>query len=248
MKPIVIGNWKAYVSSVKEGYALIKGIEKKLARRLSATVVVCPPAPLLGVLRTKYGGKRILFGAQDVSVLDDTPTGDIRPGVIKDVGAKYVIIGHADRRKSGDTDEVVRDKIKAALSEKLIPVVCVGEEVRDAEGAYLSVLEKSILDSFDGISELELKKIIIAYEPVWAIGAPMPPSPRTIQETLIFIRKTLAMKYPRALALKIPILYGGAVDDTNADGLIQDSGASGFLIGRASAHPEAFATIVNAWK
>lgn len=247
MRPLIVGNWKTYISSLKEAKKLVKDIEKGLPRRLTAEVVLCPPAPFIGPLALGYGGKRILFGAQDVSFDDGAPTGDIMPEVLKDVGARYAIVGHAERRRDGDSSDIVAEKIRAALAARIRPIVCFGERERDRDGAYFLELERDIVESLAGIPEEGVKKIIFAYEPVWAIGAPMPPSAREIQETLIFIRKTLALRYPRALALKTRILYGGAVDADSAPDLIEHSGAAGFLVGRASAHPDAFVGIIRAW-
>ncbi|PIR85138.1 triose-phosphate isomerase [Candidatus Kaiserbacteria bacterium CG10_big_fil_rev_8_21_14_0_10_45_20] len=248
MKPIIVGNWKTYVSSQKDAKKLFKAIDKNLPRTVRSEVVVCPPAPLIQPLRASYVGKRISFGAQDVSFEDGTPTGDIMPTVLKDVGAQYVIIGHADKRRDGDSDLIVGEKINAALDKGLRPIVSFGEQVRDKEGIYLSDLEQSIRGSLFNLTESALKKVIIAYEPVWAIGATVTPSAREIQETNIFIRKTLATKYSRGVALKARIIYGGSVDDTNADELIADADISGFLLGRASVDAEVFTTIVKAWQ
>lgn len=247
MRPLIVGNWKTYITSLKEAKKLLKDVQKGLPRKLSTDVVLCPPSPFIGPLALSYTGTRIAFGAQDVSFDDGAPTGDVLPAVLKDVGAQYVIIGHAERRRDGDSNSMVSEKIAASLLSRLKPIVCFGEKERDRDGAYLSELERDIIESLHGMSEADMKKIIFAYEPVWAIGASSPPSAREIQETLIFIRKTLALRYPRALALKARILYGGSVDASNAPELIEHAGTSGFLVGRASAHADAFVDIIKAW-
>jgi triosephosphate isomerase len=245
-RPFIIGNWKTYISSLKAATALLKNIEKGLPRQMKAEVIVCPPSPFIAPLRERYSGKRIAFGAQDVSYDDGAPTGDVRAEVLTEVGATHVIIGHAERRRDGDTDEIVSKKLAAALEARLTPIVCFGEKVRDREGAYLSELEASITASLAGISEPLLKKVIIAYEPVWAIGAAEPPSPREIREIIIFIRKVIASRFSRELALKATIIYGGAVNEANVRELIEGSGAGGFLLGRASIEAGAFTEIVRA--
>ena len=244
-KTYVIGNWKNYVTSLKEGKKLFKDIEKKLPRTLKANVVVCPPALLIHPLSSSYSGKRISFGAQDVFFESGAHTGETTVALAKDVGATYTIAGHAERRAQGETDEIVAREVGAALDARMTPVVTFGEEERDKDGHYLKALQETILASLALVDAKSLKKVLLAYEPVWAIGAPLPPNARAIRETIIFIRKTLAQKYSKADALKVPILYGGAVNVESADDLIQHSGASGFLLGRASVHADTFVEIVH---
>ena len=247
-KPLVVGNWKNYVSSLKEGKKLVKDIEKKLPRDLKAEVVLCPPFTLLGELSRDYRGSRISFGAQNVFYETGAHTGEVSAELIKDTKAKYVIVGHAERRAQGETDDIVAKKVGAALDTKLTPVVAVGESERDKDGHYLKELEESVLASLSLVGPEALKKIVIAYEPVWAIGAPLPPNGRTIRETIIFIRKVLATRYPRNDVLKVRIIYGGAVGEETVDELVAESGANGFLPGRASVDADSFIAIVQAWK
>lgn len=246
-KALIVGNWKAYVTSLKDAKKLLKDIERGLSKTLKAEVVVCPPNAFLGVLRSTYGGKRISFGAQDAFYENGAHTGETTTSMLRDLKISYVIVGHAERRARGETDEIVAKKVGAVLDAKLTPLMCVGETERDKDGHYLALLEKSILDSLALVDEVALKKVVIAYEPVWAIGAPLPPSARTIRETIIFIRKTLAQKYSREVALKVKILYGGAVSAETAPDLIENSSAQGFLLGRASVDAFAFSSILSAW-
>ena len=212
---------------------------------MKASVVMCPPHTLLESLSGSYRGKRISFGAQDMHHEDGAHTGEVSPHLVKDAGCRYVIVGHAERRKKGEDDEYVSKKVGAALDSRLTPIVAVGEIERDRDGRYLDELSSMVLQSLSLVSEKTLKKIIIAYEPVWAIGAPLAPDARTIRETIIFIRKTLATKFPKADALKVPILYGGAVNSSTAGELLEHAGINGFLLGRASVDATEFTDIVR---
>lgn len=244
-KHLIVGNWKSYVNSLKEGKRLFKEIEKKLPKNLKAGVVVCPPLPLLGELARAYHGSRIAFGAQDAFYEPGAHTGEVSMELVKDAKAAHIILGHAERRARGETDEVVAKKVGAALDLKLTPIVCIGEAARDRDGHYLASLAESTLASLALVEPQSLKKIVLAYEPVFAIGAPLPLPARAVRESLIFIRKTLASRFDRADALKVRILYGGAVAEDSAAELIASSGADGFLLGRASASADAFTSIVS---
>jgi len=246
-KPLVVGNWKSYVNSLKEAKQLLHALEKSMPREARAGAVLCPPFPLLDTLARNYRGTCFSFGAQDAFYESGAHTGEVSMALVKDAKAKYVILGHAERRARGDTDMIVAKKTGAALDARLTPIVCVGELARDKEGHYLAELEQSVLASLEYVGPQSFKKIVIAYEPVWAIGAPLPPSARVIRETVIFIRKALAQRFDRADVLKARILYGGAVNGDSVAGLISESCADGFLLGRASVDAEAFAGIIRAY-
>lgn len=244
--PMFVGNWKSFVSSPKQGVALLKAIDKKLPRALKGTVVVCPPAPILAYVRSAYGGKRIHFGTQDISEFEPgAHTGETAALLAKESGAGFTIIGHAERREQGETDERVSRKVRAALDAKLTPIVCVGELERDRDGHYFALIEKTVSASLARITAAEAARVVIAYEPVWAIGASSAPEPRTIAEAIVYIRKTLATLFGREVALKVKILYGGAVDAQNAVQVLTEGHAHGFLIGRASVSADAFADIIR---
>lgn len=247
-KALVVGNWKAYITSQKDAKKLFKDIEKALPRKISAEVVLCPPHVFIDSLASAYRGERISFGAQDAHFEEGAATGAVPAQALKSVGVKYVIVGHAERRNMGETDEIVAKKIGAVLDSKLTPILCVGESARDREGSYWGELEKSIQASLASAQEKDMRRLVIAYEPVWAIGAPVPPPARTVREAIIFIRKVLADLFGREVALKACILYGGAVDAESAVELAEESGANGFLLGRASVDAEAFSRIVSVFQ
>lgn len=235
------------MASPKDAVALLKEVDKKLPRGMSASVVVCPPMSLLAYLRSVYKGSRITLGAQDVSVLPlGAHTGEASAELMRASGAAYTIIGHAERRAQGESSTVVAQKVRVALDAKLTPIVCVGESERDRGAEYLSQIETQLIDSLRTLEPADLKKVIIAYEPVWAIGAPVAPGPRVVSEAVLYIRKLLIQHFSREDALKVKILYGGAVDVENAAVLLTEGNAQGFLVGRASVDATHFAGIIRA--
>lgn len=246
-KALIVGNWKAYVASPKEGLALIKAIDTKLPRGMESTVVVCPPALLAAHLRASYRGSRIAFGAQDVSLTGvGAHTGETAAALLVAAGLSYTIVGHAERRGAGETNEVVARKARLALDARLTPIICVGETERDHSAGYLSAIETMLLESTRTLDAALLKRVVVAYEPVWAIGAPQAPSPRVVSESVLYIRKLLMQAFGREAGQKVRILYGGAVDETNARALLTEGNAQGFLVGRASVDALHFAGIIRA--
>jgi triosephosphate isomerase (TIM) len=243
-RTIIVGNWKSYVTSFALAKKLFKEIELHLPKKTSADIVVCPPHLFIDYLADSYQGTRISFGAQDAHFETGAATGTVSAPALKSIGVTHVICGHTERRAMGETDDIVSKKIGAVLDEKMIPIVCLGETKRDREGNYLEELEATIKGSLARIQEKDMKKIILAYEPVWAIGAPLAPDARIVRETIIFIRKVLADLFDREVALKTRIIYGGAVDTDTAEDLLANSGAHGFLLGRASVDAERFTKII----
>ncbi len=249
MKSLVVGNWKLYINSIAEGKKLLRGIDKGLPRGMKAEVVVCPQIPLAVALRAGYGGKRITFGTQDAFTEESgAHTGEASPRALVNSGLEYVIIGHAERRLLGDTDEIVAKKAAAGLAAGLRAIVCVGELERDQEGGHFAHLAKNVKQSLARIELSDVSRLTIAYDPLWAIGNAEPPSPRIVAEAVMFIRKTLAELWGREKALKVRIIYGGSVNAESAEGFVKTGGVQGFLIGRASVDPQEFTTIIRAWK
>lgn len=246
-KALVVGNWKAYVTSPKDGLELLKAVDKKLPRGMTSTVVVCPSFPLLAHLRASYRGSRIVLGAQDVSVFGaGAHTGETPADTLRASGAEYVVVGHAERRARGETSADVAQKLRAALDTKLVPVLCIGESMRDKSAEYLTVIETMLTESVKTLEPGDLKRLVIAYEPLWAIGAPVAPGPRVVSEAILYIRKLLIQLFGRDAAMKVKILYGGAVDQDRALSLLTEGNAQGFLVGRASVDPQNFTGIIRA--
>lgn len=233
---------------MRDGKNLLRAIDKKFPRGAKALVAVCPQVSLAAGLRAEYGGRRIAFGTQDVSYNTEGPhTGSVSPLSLKNSGLEYVIVGHAEMRALGDTDEIVSKKAAAALAAKLHPIICVGEPTRDAEGGHFSYLAKEVVASLSRIESMYAPRLTIAYDPRWAIGEPDPPPPRVVSEAIIFIRKTLAEMWGREMALKTRIIYGGSVDVEHAKALVMQGHVQGFLVGRASDHAESFTSIIRAF-
>jgi triosephosphate isomerase len=245
-KKLVVGNWKMNPSTLEEASRLIKGIERKIPK--GVTAVACPPSVYLSSL-TKRGKKSSLaFGVQNLFYESAGAfTGEISAKMAWSAGADYSIVGHSERRAAGESNDVVSKKIVASVKTGLMTILCIGEKERDVHGHYLSYLKAQILESIEGLSAAGVAKLIIAYEPVWAIGAQSKGAMevRDLHETTLFIKKVLHEKFGKK-ALAIPLLYGGSVDPANASALITDGKVDGFLVGRDSLKPESFLKILNA--
>ncbi|HPB60422.1 MAG TPA: triose-phosphate isomerase, partial [Candidatus Paceibacterota bacterium] len=193
-KKIIIGNWKMNPVSRKEAREIVNGIKKTVASIRKTAVVLCPPVIYLENLIGKKSGK-ILFGAQDVYWEEKgAHTGNISPVMLKEAGADYVIVGHSERRASGEGGETINRKIKAAMKAGLKVILCVGEKDRDSHGHYLKVLETQLKEALIKIPPRLADKLVIAYEPVWAIGkdATGVETPDGFMHNAIFIRKILS--------------------------------------------------------
>ncbi len=161
---------------------------------------------------------------------------------------KYVILGHSERRRDGETNEVVAKKVVTALTSHLVPIVCIGERERDEKGSHFAFLEEQITASLKGIGKARAKNLVIAYEPLWAIGRTYKAAldPYALHETTIFIRKILAKMFGRAIGMSIKILYGGSVESGNVAELMKGTGIAGYLIGHASLDPEELRALIKA--
>lgn len=246
-KKIIIGNWKMNPVSRKEAQEIVNGVKKTAVNLRKTTVVLCPPVIYLENLIGKKSGK-VLFGAQDVYWEEKgAHTGNISPLMLKEAGADYVIIGHSERRAGGEDGEVINRKIKAAMKADLKVVLCVGEKERDAHGQYLKVLEAQIKAALAKMPPRLVDKLIIAYEPVWAIGkdATGVETPDGFMHNAIYIRKVLSKVINKKQAMNVPILYGGSADAKNAGSFLVAGEADGLLVGRASLSAKDFGEILK---
>jgi triosephosphate isomerase len=248
MKSLIVGNWKLYIPDLAAGKKLLRAIDRSFPRGVKADVVICPPVALAVALRAAYGGKRIAFGTQNASFdADGAHTGDISPTSLSRSGIEYVILGHVEQRRKGETDEDVAKKAAAALAAGLKPIICVGEHVRDKDGGHFAFLQKNVKESLARIVPTDSSRVVIAYDPLWAIGNAEAPSPGIIREAATYVRKTLAEMWGRERALKTRIIYGGSVNAESAALIAKDSGVQGLLPGRASANSEEFTDIIKAF-
>lgn len=236
---LVVANWKLHPKTLKEAEKLLSSY--KLPRGMS--VVVAPPSLFLQPLRKGHKGK-IAFGVQNIFFeKEGSFTGEISGGMAKDVGASYALIGHAERRALGESDEEIAKKAGAAVRAGLTAILCVGERERDEHGFYLNRLKEQLERGLAEISPALLKNVIIAYEPLWAIGASVAISPRDLQETALYLRKILHALY-KDKGLSVPVLYGGSVSAENAAAFVEEGDVNGLLVGRESLKSGSFNAIL----
>ncbi len=245
---LIIGNWKMFPSSPKEAKSIFNGIKKGVRGVTHAKVIVCPPALFISTLIAIKAKAKISIGGQNSSFEDEgAHTGETSPRALALIGATHVILGHSERRAMGETNKEVSAKVVAAIRNKLTVVLCVGEKARDEHGAYFNEVAMQLHSSLEGFPKNEFKRLVIAYEPIWAIGAKAKraATPSDCREMSILIRRELTEYFGKKVAFTIPILYGGSVDDRNAEGFLKEGEADGLLVGRISLDPEKFSTIIH---
>ncbi len=242
-KTIVAGNWKMNASKESVN-KLVLGILSGMDN-VSSKVVICAPFPYLSQVEALISHSQVSLGAQNLNInTSGAFTGEVSADMIKDFGAQHVIVGHSERRSLyGETNTIVAEKVKAALDSDLIPLFCVGETLEQREaGETESVLADQINTVVDLVGIAAFLKIVVAYEPVWAIGTGVTASPEQAQSVHAFIRQLLANK-SNDVAQQTPILYGGSMNAANANELIACADIDGGLIGGASLKPEDFLQI-----
>jgi triosephosphate isomerase len=247
-KPIVAGNWKMN-KTVKEALTLVKDLLPELDAVHSVERVVCPPFPALFAVSTLISGTEIGLGAQNLHwEASGAYTGEVSAGMIKEL-CEYVIIGHSERRQYfGETDQTVNKKAKAALAAGLTPIVCVGETLEQRQaGQTAGVIIRQTRDGLQGLTVEEAGRIVIAYEPVWAIGTGLASSGNDANEVVKdMIRPTLASLFGEGVAQAVRVQYGGSVTSKNADEFFTQPDIDGALVGGASLKAEEFIQIVRA--
>ncbi len=246
-KAILVANWKNHPDSLEKVNDLINGLKKKAEVYKKLATFIAPPLAYFESVSKKTKSFAVL-ASQGVSIGQKTMTGAVEVDILKSFGVKLSIIGHSEQRALGETDEEVSEKIKIAIKSGITPLVCVGELERDTEGEYLEFVRQQIRQSLGGIKKKEnAEKLMIAYEPVWAIGkgSKFAVSAEDLTHMVIFIKKVLTDLYGRETADKVPVLYGGSVEDKNADELAR-SGVRGFLVGHQSLDADNFALIASA--
>lgn len=246
--PLIAGNWKMYKTS-SEATALAEAVVKALSTPDGTQVVVCPPFTALAAVGQVVAGSRIGLGAQDLHwAKEGAYTGEVSAEMLRDIGCRYVIVGHSERRQYfGESDESVNKKSCAALASNLMPIICVGETLAEREaGRAYAVVETQIKGALSSLTPEQVQQLILAYEPVWAIGTGQTATPGQAEEMHAHIRKTIALLFGAEIAHGVRILYGGSVKSDNAKELLGRSEIDGALVGGASLQADSFAAIAKA--
>lgn len=246
-RPFIAGNWKMYKTN-KEALELVNGLKRELTDLEDADIVVCPPFTALSDVSDLLIDSNIRLGAQNLYWQDEGAfTGEISAVMLKDIGCQYVIIGHSERRKYFfDSDEEINKKITAAIKNDLTPIFCLGETLEEREdNKTMAVVEKQLKAGLAGLEEDSITKLIIAYEPVWAIGTGKTAIPQTAQEVHKFIRSWIEKNISSFAAENLKILYGGSVKPSNAKDLIKQPDIDGALVGGASLDINSFVEIIK---
>jgi triosephosphate isomerase len=247
-KFLIIGNWKMNPDTLDEAKALFTRIAKAAKGNPAVEAVIAAPYPFIAPLAQKKAAG-VALAAQDVSVEErGAHTGQVSATQIASTGAEYSIIGHSERRAAGETGEVVSAKVRRAIDAGLSAILCVGENSRDDQAQYLSFVREQLFAVFGKLDRASARKIIVAYEPVWQVGASfnLKIAPRDIHEMAIFIKKTVAEFAGKEIGMKTRVLYGGSTHPDNVSGILHDGGVDGLLVGRNSLDAEAFKKIFEA--
>ena len=245
-KKIIIGNWKMNPRTLKEAERLFDQIAKNISATKKTEVIICPP--FLYLEKLKKISKKIFLGAQNAFTGDvGAFTGEISAEMLYEVGVRYVILGHSERRAMGENNIEINQKIRSSLVAGLVPILCVGESARDLSHGYFALVKGQLEECLLGVSKNSISKIIIAYEPVWALSSTQnrhDATPADSLEMSIFIRKILSDKFGGE-ASKVRIIYGGSVDEKNALDFLTNGGVDGLLPGRASLNAKKFSEIIK---
>jgi len=246
-RPLIAANWKMFKTPA-ETEAFLKEFLPKVPSDLNCDVVICPPFISLGLAAALMKGSSVQLGAQNVNENPEGAfTGEISPGMLAAVGCQYVVIGHSERRQYfGETNAGVNKKMLAVLKQGLIPIVCVGETLAEREAnSTLAVVERQVKEALLNVPSADTKKIVIAYEPVWAIGTGRVATPQQAQEVHLAIRDILKDQYGSLTSLSVRILYGGSMKPDNIIELMNCEDIDGGLVGGASLKSDSFFELIN---
>ena len=254
-RKIVIGNWKMNPLSLKEAEKLFIDVMKSVSSIKKTEIVICPPFIYIESLKKIFSRrsrvldlKKIFLGAQDAFYEEKGAfTGEISTEMLSNLGIKYIILGHSERRALGEENADVNKKVKTVLSLGLVPIVCFGENIRDENHEYLNFVKNQIEEGLNGVSKNLISKIIIAYEPVWALSSTVDRKdaiPADSLEMVIFIRKILSDKFGPD-AVRARIIYGGSANEKDAEDFLKNGGVDGLLPGRASLDVKKFVEIIK---
>jgi triosephosphate isomerase (TIM) len=243
-KKLIVGNWKMNPVSVAEAKSLAVGVKRAMKNVKKTNVVLCPPFVYLPAL-SGIPTNTLFLGAQNAHDEElGSFTGEVSFSELGQFKVSFVIIGHSERRKIGETDELINKKVKSVVGCGMTAIICVGESTRDHNGDYLGFIRNQILQALKDVPKKLLNHVVIAYEPIWAIGAKEAMTPRDLHEMSIYIKKVLK-DFAGNLTDDVKILYGGSVDKVNCDSLIKEGNVSGLLIGRQSIKAKDFVEIIK---
>lgn len=246
-KPIIAGNWKMH-KTLEEGEKLVNLLKRQLYDMEDIDIVICPPFTHLAYIADMLESSNILLGAQDMHWEEEGAyTGEISGPMLKSAGCKFVLIGHSERRQFfGETNETVHKKLTSALNNGLTPIVCIGENLKQREERVtFDLISEQLELGLKALQPERLKEIIIAYEPVWAIGTGKVATSEQAQEVHRYIRDWLSKNYGSTLAQEVRIQYGGSVKPDNIAGLMAQKDIDGALVGGASLDADSFSAIVR---
>lgn len=245
-KNLIVGNWKLNPDSVASARSLFTDIKKVSNKLKNTEVVMCAPYVFLPILKNSATTKAVL-GAQNVWYeLNGAFTGEISVKMLKELNIKYVIVGHSERRAMGEDSILISKKVNALLKANITPILCIGESDRDNAGEYLQFIKHQLIDSLSGVPKTNIKKVVIAYEPIWAIGKNSIRE-ATVAESLemsLFIKKVISDISNTKIAHDTNIIYGGSVNKDNAQDFLINGGVQGLLVGRACLNVKDFSKII----
>ena len=246
-KPFIAGNWKMH-KLIPEAIELVQIMKEASTELTEAEIVVIPPFTAISELSKTLAGSTVRLGSQNIFWEEQGAfTGEISPPMLKDAGCTYAVIGHSERRQYfGETNQTVNKKIRAALAHDLLPIMCIGESLEEREkGETMTKVSTQLQEGLEGFSPEEMQHIVVAYEPIWAIGTGLTATPEQAEEVHQFIRNTLAEKYGNEVSSCAIILYGGSVKPSNTFSLLKEKDINGALVGGASLKSDSFIEIVK---
>jgi triosephosphate isomerase len=244
-KSLIAGNWKMY-KTPKESVAFVKELIKNTASYDDRDILVCPPFTSLAPVSEIVSGTPVKLGAQNACYQNEGAfTGEISTGMLKETGVEYIICGHSERRNIfGETNSVVKEKVRKTADAGMRPICCVGEKLEDREGGKtFEVIGSQIRESLEGFEKPGM--LVVAYEPVWAIGTGKTATPEQAEEVHAFMRNLLAELFDKSMSESIIILYGGSVKPDNIDSIMRQKNIDGVLVGGASLKVDSFARIID---
>ncbi|MCP4726690.1 MAG: triose-phosphate isomerase [bacterium] len=245
---IIAGNWKMHTDR-EEAQALAKGVVEKVGGKTEPGVILCPPFPMIPAVKDIIEGTTVQLGAQNVHPEDKGAfTGEISVDILQSVGCNFAIVGHSERRAIfNESDEFINQKVKKVNSSLMIPILCIGETLQEREeGLTFQRVEQQLRDNLNDVVVTTGNDIVVAYEPVWAIGTGKTATPEQAEEVHAYIRELLSDIYTQDIANDITIQYGGSVKPSNAKELLGQPNIDGALVGGASLKAEDFCGIIEA--